>query len=59
MRAALALQHLTWGYAKEPSDVIEKGRFSEGKEGSMVLAKSIDIYSLCEHHMLPFIGKVS
>ncbi len=58
MRAAKALQFLTSGYCQTVSDVIGEGVFNEETKSDMVLVKNIDIHSLCEHHMLPFSGKV-
>ena len=58
MRAAKALQFLTSGYCHEVSDVIGEGVFNEQTQSDMVVVRDIDIHSLCEHHMLPFSGKV-
>jgi GTP cyclohydrolase I len=55
-RVAQALQWLTRGYALDPMDLIRKAMFAERHE-SMVLVRDIDMYSLCEHHLLPFFGK--
>lgn len=59
MRAAKALSFLTSGYCMTVSDVIGEGVFNEETKSDMVVVKNIDIHSLCEHHMLPFSGKVS
>jgi len=53
-----AIQHLTSGYGKTPSEVIGDGIFSSESSG-LVCVKDIEFYSLCEHHMLPFWGKAS
>lgn len=57
-RAAKALWHLTSGYRKNPEDTIGGAMFNnEGSE--IVVVKDIEFYSLCEHHVLPFYGKIS
>ena len=58
MRAAKALTFLTSGYCQTVSDVIGDGIFNEETKSDMVVVRNIDIHSLCEHHMLPFSGKV-
>lgn len=55
-RVAEAMAFLTKGYAEDPSEVLGDALFTETHQ-SMVLVKDIELYSLCEHHMLPFIGK--
>ena len=55
-RVAASLQWLTRGYGMTAEDVIGNGIFEEQHEG-MVLVRDIEVYSLCEHHMLPFFGK--
>ena len=57
-RVAKAMKFFTSGYCGLVSDVIGEGIFNEETKSDMVLVKNIDIYSLCEHHMVPFIGKV-
>lgn len=58
IRAAKALLYLTSGYGKDPDAVVEQAVFAN--EGShLVVVKDIEFYSLCEHHVLPFFGKVS
>ncbi len=59
LRAAKALQYLTSGNEMTCEEVVGDGLFTEGRENEMVMVKNIDIHSLCEHHMLPFTGKVS
>lgn len=55
-RVAKALQFLTHGYDLNPKEILESAKFREDYR-QMVLVKDIEIYSLCEHHMLPFFGK--
>jgi GTP cyclohydrolase IA len=55
-RVAKALQYLTHGYDLDP-DAILKGAIFKEKYSQMVIVKDIEVYSLCEHHMLPFFGK--
>lgn len=56
-RVAKALQTLTRGYSQDPAAVLRSAMFKEDYS-QMVIVKDIDFYSLCEHHMLPFFGKV-
>jgi GTP cyclohydrolase I len=55
-RVAQAMSFLTHGYRTEPKKVINEALFTQNT-GSMVIVKDIEIYSLCEHHMLPFFGR--
>jgi len=55
-RAARAMQYLTRGYGLTLDDVVNSAVF-ESNNDQMVIIKDIELYSLCEHHMLPFIGK--
>ena len=55
-RVAKAMQWLTAGYNRTAQDVVGDALFEETHE-SMVLVRDIELYSLCEHHMLPFFGK--
>lgn len=56
-RVAKAYEFLTSGYHKNIEEVLNNAIFDE-KYDEMVVVKNIDFYSLCEHHMLPFFGKV-
>ncbi len=55
-RVAKAMQYLTHGYDLNPSDIIKSAMFTEDHT-QMVIVKDIEVYSMCEHHMLPFFGK--
>lgn len=55
-RAAKAMQFLTHGYDIDPKAILESALFHESYS-EMVLVKDIEMYSLCEHHLLPFFGK--
>ena len=56
-RVAKAMQTLTRGYAEDPIAILNSAKFSEDYR-QMVIVRDINFYSLCEHHMLPFYGKV-
>ena len=56
MRVAKAMQVLTRGYSQDPHQVLTDALFAE-KYNQMCIVKDIDVFSLCEHHMLPFYGK--
>jgi len=55
-RVAKALQFLTHGYELDPAQILRSAMFSEAYQ-QMVIVKDIELYSLCEHHVLPFFGK--
>ena len=55
-RVSKSMEFLTNGYDKNPSEILKSAMFSESYS-QMVLVKDIELYSLCEHHMLPFFGK--
>ncbi len=55
-RVAKSMQFLTQGYSMEPEKIIKSAMFKE-EYSDMVIVKNIEIYSLCEHHMIPFFGK--
>tara|TARA_B100001142_G_C14334719_1_gene655447 strand:- start:714 stop:1307 length:594 start_codon:yes stop_codon:yes gene_type:complete len=55
-RVAKSMDYLTNGYELNPADILQKAMFKE-EYNQMVLVKDIEMYSLCEHHMLPFFGK--
>lgn len=56
MRAAKAMQFLTQGYDQNPVEILKSAMFKEDYS-QMVIVKEIEVYSMCEHHMLPFFGK--
>jgi GTP cyclohydrolase I len=55
-RVAKALQFLTHGYDIKPEEILKSALFHE-EYSEMVIVKDIEVYSMCEHHMLPFFGK--
>lgn len=55
-RAANAMQHFTQGYHQSLQQIVN-GALFDSENDEMVLVKNIELYSLCEHHLLPFIGK--
>ena len=55
-RASKAMKFLTEGYEKDPKQILQSAMFKEDYN-EMVIVKDIELYSLCEHHLLPFFGK--
>ena len=55
-RASKAMKYLTEGYEMDPKQILQSAMFKEDYN-EMVIVKDIELYSLCEHHMLPFFGK--
>ena len=55
-RVGKAMQFITKGYHEDPEEILRSALFQE-KYRQMVIVKDIEVYSMCEHHMLPFIGK--
>ena len=56
LRVAKAIQFLTQGYDHNPEEILKSAMFKEDYR-EMVIVKDIEIFSMCEHHMIPFIGK--
>jgi len=56
LRSAKSIHYLTQGYQVDPKEIIAAAKFREEYQ-QMVIVKDIEIYSLCEHHMIPFFGK--
>lgn len=56
LRVAKAMQFMTQGYYQDPETILRSALFKEDYR-QMVIVKDIEIYSLCEHHMLPFFGR--
>ena len=56
-RVVKSLEYLTHGYAQQPADILNGALFTVDYD-EMVIVKDIEMFSMCEHHMLPFFGKV-
>lgn len=56
LRVAKAMQFLTQGYNGNPAEILKSAMFKEDYR-QMVIVKDIEVYSMCEHHMLPFVGR--
>jgi GTP cyclohydrolase I len=56
LRVAKAMQYLTHGYHVDPKEILNSAIFNEDYK-EMVIVKDIELYSMCEHHMIPFFGK--
>jgi GTP cyclohydrolase IA len=56
LRVAKAMQYLTHGYHVDPKEILRSAIFNEDYK-EMVIVKDIELYSMCEHHMIPFFGK--
>ena len=56
LRVSRAMQFLTQGYNLDPEEILNSAKFRE-EYREMVIVKDIEIYSLCEHHLIPFFGK--
>ena len=54
-RVAKAMQYLTHGYGLDPLEILKSAMFTEDHQ-QMIVVKDIEVYSMCEHHMLPFFG---
>lgn len=56
VRVGKAMQFLTQGYDQDPHEILKSAMFKEDYR-EMVIVKDIEVYSMCEHHMIPFIGR--
>src|SRR5204863_335690 len=58
LRVEKALQHFTKGYGQDAGEILKSAVFDASDYDEMVIVKDIDVFSMCEHHLLPFFGKV-
>ena len=56
-RVVQAYEYLTSGYSQDPKQIVNGALFTEEGYSEMILCRDVDFYSLCEHHLLPFMGK--
>jgi GTP cyclohydrolase I len=56
-RVEKALRHLTRGYSQDPARILKSAIFEASDYDEMVIVKDIELFSMCEHHLLPFFGK--
>lgn len=59
IRSAKALYYLTEGYRQSAKDIVQQAVFSHDGGSNIIIVKDIEFYSMCEHHILPFFGKIS
>ena len=57
LRVEKAFKHFTKGYAQDASEILRSAVFGASDYDEMVIVKDIDVFSMCEHHLLPFFGK--
>ena len=57
IRVEKALKHFTKGYAQDAGEILKSAVFDASDYDEMVIVKDIDVFSMCEHHLLPFFGK--
>ncbi len=57
LRVEKSLKHLTRGYAQDPEQILRSAAFEASDYDEMVIVKDIELFSMCEHHLLPFFGK--